>query len=421
MHHIIIGAGPAGVVAAEELRKFDPGASITLIGDEPEPPYSRMAIPYLLIGKIGESGTYLRKNEGHFEKQGIEVLRNRVAGVDPAKHSITLDSGDSMNFDRLLVATGSRPLTPPVPGIDTDGVYQCWTLSDARKIAALAKPGNTVVLIGAGFIGSIILEALFKSGVELHVVEMGNRMVPRMLDETAGNLLKRWCEEKGIFVHTSARVDSIQKQGQKLDVMLNNGTDMVADMVISATGVTPNVEFLQGSGITIDQGIAVDEFLQSNYEDIYAAGDVAQAKDFSTGGFHLQAIQPTAVDHAQIAARNMIKGHHYPHRGNINMNVLDTMGLISSSFAQWMGVAGGECASLVDKAGYRYLNLQFQDDVLIGASALGLTENVGALRGLIQARTRLGQWKSKLMKDPTRFMEAYISSTQAIGHNAYVL
>ena len=308
-----------------------------------------------------------------------------------------------------------------MPGIDTDGVYQCWTLSDARKIAALAKPGNTVVLIGAGFIGSIILEALFKSGVELHVVEMGNRMVPRMLDETAGNLLKRWCEEKGIFVHTSARVDSIQKQGQKLDVMLNNGTDMVADMVISATGVTPNVEFLQGSGITIDQGIAVDEFLQSNYEDIYAAGDVAQAKDFSTGGFHLQAIQPTAVDHAQIAARNMIKGHHYPHRGNINMNVLDTMGLISSSFAQWMGVAGGESASLVDKAGYRYLNLQFQDDVLIGASALGLTENVGALRGLIQARTRLGQWKSKLMKDPTRFMEAYISSTQAIGHNAYVL
>jgi NAD(P)H-nitrite reductase large subunit len=421
MHHIVIGAGPAGVVAAEALRKFDPGATITLIGEEPEPPYSRMAIPYMLIGKIGEAGTYLRKREGHFEKQGIEVLRNRVGSVDPASHSISLDSGASMRYDRLLLATGSRPLTPPVPGIDSDRVYQCWTLADARKISALAKPGNKVVLIGAGFIGSIILEALFKSGVELHVVEMGNRMVPRMLDETAGNLLKRWCEEKGIFVHTSARVDSIQPQGQKLDVVLNNGSGLQADMVISATGVTPNVEFLQGSGIAIDQGVQVDEFLRSNFDDIYAAGDVAQAKDFSTGGFRLQAIQPTAVDHAQIATRNMIKGHHYPHRGNINMNVLDTMGLISSSFAQWMGVAGGESTSLVDKDGYRYLNLQFQDDVLIGASSLGLTEHVGALRGLIQSRTRLGSWKARLMKDPTRFMEAYISSTQAIGHNAYVL
>lgn len=421
MHHVIIGAGPAGVVAAEELRKFDPSTKVTLIGDEPEPPYSRMAIPYMLIGRIGEAGTYLRKTEGHYEKLGIEVLQHRVNSVDPAAHNLKLDSGETVSYDRLLVATGSRPLTPPVPGIDSERVYQCWTLADARNIAALAKPGNRVVLIGAGFIGSIILEALFKSGVDLHVVEMGNRMVPRMLDETAGNLLKSWCQEKGIQVHTSSRVTSIEQKGGKLDVVLDNGTDMVADMVISATGVTPNVEFLQGSGIALDQGIAVDEFLQSNVDDVYAAGDVAQAKDFSTGGFHLQAIQPTAVDHAQIATRNMIVGHHYPHRGNINMNVLDTMGLISSSFAQWMGVAGGECSSLVDKDGYRYLNLQFKDDVLIGASSLGLTEHVGALRGLIQARTHLGRWKAKLMRDPTRFMEAYISSTQAIGHNAYVL
>ena len=192
MNHVILGAGPAGVVAAETLRKLDPSASITLIGDEPEPPYSRMAIPYLLIDNIDEQGTHLRKSDNYFADKGIEVVIGKADSVDTAAKQVKLADGATHNYDKLLVATGSRPITPPIPGIDHDRVTSCWTLEDARKIAAGIKPGASVVLIGAGFIGCIILEALVKSGANLTVIEMGNRMVPRMLDETCGTLLQNW-------------------------------------------------------------------------------------------------------------------------------------------------------------------------------------------------------------------------------------
>ena len=151
MNHVIIGAGPAGVVAAETLHKRDPSARIAIIGDEPEPPYSRMAIPYLLMENINESGTYLRKQEGHFRGRGIDVMVDTVESVDPAGKTVSLSSGGRRGYDRLLVASGSRPITPPIPGIDHARVTSCWTLADARKISGTIRPGSSVVLIGAGF------------------------------------------------------------------------------------------------------------------------------------------------------------------------------------------------------------------------------------------------------------------------------
>ena len=305
--------------------------------------------------------------------------------------------------------------------MDLEGVTSCWTLADARRIAATAKPGARVVLMGAGFIGCIILEALTKSGAELTVVEMEGRMVPRMMNDTAGNLIKDWCEKRGVRVHTSMRVSAIERDGSALRVNLASGETVAADLVVSATGVRPNLELVADAGLKTDHGILVDRHMQTSHADVYAAGDVAQGIDFSTGEYSVQAIQPTAVDHAQLAARHMAGHGGAVHRGCVNMNVLDTLGLISSSFGLWMGQAGGDSAELLNRERFRYLNLQFADDVLVGATSLGLTEHVGVLRGLIQSRTRLGKWKERLRADPTRLMEAYLGSTQAIGFNANVL
>jgi NAD(P)H-nitrite reductase large subunit len=422
MRHIIIGAGPAGVVAAETLRKLDPDSHITIIGDEPEPPYSRMAIPYLLINQIEARGTYLRKTDGHFESHHIEVLQDRVTGVQPERKAVSLQSGAEMAYDKLLIATGSHPMSPPIPGIESPGVHPCWTLADARHIIQRAQPGAKVVLMGAGFIGCIILEALAMRGTDLTVVEMENRMVPRMLNDVVGNLIKTWCESKGVTIFTSTKVEAIEpSQGaHPLTVKLDNGTALDAELVISATGVRSNIAFLQGSGIQTDFGVLVNNRLESSASDVYAAGDVAQGLDFSTGQYTVQAIQPTAAEHGRIAASNMA-GRTQIHRGTVNMNVLATMGLISSSFGLWMGVDGGESAELTDAEHFRYLNLQFEDDRLVGASSLGLTDHVGVVRGLIQTKVRLRDWKQKLMQDPTRLMEAYLANTQALGHNAHVL
>ena len=414
MIYVVVGSGPAGVVATEQLRKLDPLANITLVGAEPEPPYSRMAIPYYLTNKIEERGTYLRKNSRHYESRGINVVQQRATSIDTEFNRLITEDGAVRRYDKLLIATGASPVVPPVPGIDSPGVHNCWTLEDARAIVKLAKPGASVVLMGAGFIGCIILESLALRDVNLTVVEMENRMVPRMMNDVSGNMIKSWCEKKGVSVHTSTRAESIEQiGGGKLRVNLSTGNSVDADLVISATGVASNMEFVSDSGLHTDQGVVVNDYLQTSDKDVYAAGDVCQGKDFNTGEYSVQAIQPTAVEHAKVAATNMVRGHRSEHVGNVNMNVLDTIGLVSASFGMWMGVPGGESAELINEEEHKYLNLQFENDVLVGASSLGLTQHVGVLRGLIQSRTRLGPWKERLMKDPLRLMEAYLACSQA--------
>lgn len=423
MNHVIIGAGPAGVVAAETIRKLDPTADIVLISNEAVPPYSRMAIPYLLRQDIDEAGTYLRKDAQHFAAQRIELVPGQVARVDPMAKELTLnsiDSGDSgepdvqIHYDKLLVATGSRPITPPIPGIDHARVTSCWTLADARTIAAGIQPGAEVVLIGAGFIGCIILEALVSAGAKLTVVEMGDRMVPRMLDATCGELLAEWCRAKGVAVITAAQVERIEEQGAGVVVQVSGGRNLTAQLVICAAGVESNAEFLADSGVNLVNGaVLVDESMRA-HADIYAAGDVACGRDFSTNEYSVQAIQPTAVEHGRVAANNMVCATPILHRGSMLMNVLDTMGLVSTSYGQWQGVEGGETATLVDAGNYRYMQLQFADERLIGANTLGLTQHIGVLRGLIQGRFRLGAWHARLIENPLLLMEAYLAVTQGI-------
>ena len=411
LRHVIIGAGPAGVVAAETLRRVHPAGEIIVLGDEPEPPYSRMALPYLLAEHVGEPGTYLRHGDRHFERLAIDVRQARVSRVDTSNRIVVLSYGHEIAYDRLLIATGAHPIKPPIEGMDCEGVENCWTLADARRILAGAKPGSRVVLMGAGFIGCIVLEALAARGVDLVVVEMADRMLPRMMDETGGAMIARWCESKGVSVRAGTRVTEIARRNGSLALATDSGEPIEADLVVCATGVAPNIDFLDGAGIECDAGILVDHRLRTSVRDIYAAGDVAQGPDFSTGRREVHAIQPTSVEHGRIAALNMA-GIDTPFRGSLSMNVLNTLGLVSSSFGLWMGADGGERSVVADEARSRYLRLEFEEDRLVGALALGLTQHVGVLRGLIQTRVRLGSWMRKLRDDPTLAMNAYLECTQ---------
>jgi NAD(P)H-nitrite reductase large subunit len=411
MRHVILGSGPAGVVAAETLRRLAPADQVVVVGAEPGRPYSRMAIPYLLTGRIDEGGTLLRKDPDHFDRLGITLRHGRATKVDPAARTLTLDGGAVLPWDRLLVATGSVPVRPPIPGIDLPGVETCWTLEDARRIAGRARPGARIVQMGAGFIGCIIMEALHARGASLTVVEMGDRMVPRMMGPAAGGLIRRWVERKGVAVRTSARVDGIVAKDGALEVHLASGERLPADLVISATGVKPNVGFLAGSGVVVERGVKVDASCQSNVPGIYAAGDCAEAFDNLTGTYFVSAIQPNAVDQAACAATNMAGGKALM-RAVTPINVLDTLGLVSASFGRWEGVPGGQRAEVSDPARFRYLHLEFEGDVVVGANVIGETPHVGVLRGLVEQKIRLGGWKDRLLREPTRLAEAYLATAQ---------
>jgi NAD(P)H-nitrite reductase large subunit len=418
MRYVIVGSGPAGVAAAETLRRADAASGITLVCGEGEPPYSRMAIPYLLKGDIDEAGTYLRKDAAHYGRLGIGLVRGHASAVDTSARVVSIDRGASIPYDRLLIATGSRPSLERIPGIDLPGVQSCWTLRDARAIIDAARPGTRIVQMGAGFVGCIIMEGLLARGVELTILVRSGYMVRRMMSPAASGLIRRWCESKGVTILTRTQPKELRRKNGALEVDLGDGRTLTADIYLSAVGVEPNLEFLAGSGIEIDRGIVVDANLQSSARDVYAAGDVAESPDCLTGRRQLNAIQPNAVEQGRIAALNMA-GRPARFRGGFVFNVLTTLGLAASSFGQWEGVPGGESSEALDTSRFRYMNLQFDGDRLAGANCVGFSDHVGALRGLIEGRRRLGGWKQRLMADPSQIMHAYVSTACSVhseGH-----
>lgn len=418
MSYVVVGAGPAGVIAAETLAAMGHGGAIAMVGDEGEPPYSRMAIPYLLAEDIAEDGTHLRHGEGHYRRLGIALKEGHVAAIDGQARRLTFADGSAMDYDKLLLATGAAPVRPPIPGMELERVVSCWTLQDARAIVRNTRPGDNVVLMGAGFIGCIVLEALAARRVNLTVIEMADRMVARMMDRTGGEMIAAWCQSKGVKVRVSTRVEGIAANADgSVTLDLGGGETLAADLVVCATGVKSNTAFLEGSGIAIADGVVIDRHMETSVPGIYAAGDVAAGFDFMTGSHDVHAIQPTASEHGRCAALNMA-GRATSYRGSLAMNTLNTLGLISTSYGLWDGVEGGDEALAVDRERFRYLRLSFRDDVLVGCLALGLTQHVGVLRGLIQTRTPLGAWKRMLKADPHRIMEAYLACAQDASRRA---
>jgi NAD(P)H-nitrite reductase large subunit len=409
MRHVIIGSGPAGVIAAETLRKADAEAEITMLCGEGEPPYARMAIPYLLKGDIDETGTHLRKDADHYRRLHISLVQARAQAIDTTARAVHLGNSHSLPYDRLLIASGSRPSRERIPGFDLPGVQACWTLQDARAIIANSHPGTRVVQMGAGFVGCIIMEGLLARGVELTILVRSGYMVRRMMNPTASGLIRRWCEGKGVRILTRTQPQGVRSNGDSLRVDLGGGREVPADLYLSVVGVDPNLEFLAASAIETGHGILVDAHLQSSVPGVYAAGDVAESADCLTGRRQLNAIQPNAVEQGRVAALNMA-GRPTRFKGSFVFNVLTTLGLTSSSFGEWQGVAGGESAEVLDEPRYRYLNLQFDGDRLVGANCVGFSEHVGALRGLIEGRRRLGAWKQRLLHNPAQIMQAYVAT-----------
>ncbi len=411
MKFVIIGAGPAGVHAAETLRENDPGADITLVGGEPGEPYARMAIPYILTGAIDDAGARQRRSRHHLESLGIRYRHGlaRKVSAGPDGGTVELEDGTGLAYDRLLVATGSSPTRPPIPGTDLPGVLTCWTLDDAHQIAARLKPGARVVMLGAGFVAGVCMKSLVNSGAKLSVVAGRSGQILRsMMTRTGSTLLQRWLEGRGVEIITTGKVLGIES-GPCL-VMDTRRID--ADLIILATGVHPNVSFLDGTGAEIRSGIVVDAHMRSSVPNVYAAGDVAQGRDFSTGEWVVHALQPTATEHGRIAALNML-GKEVPYQGSLSMNVLDTVGLVSHTFGLWNGVPDGEVTEVVDEANFIYTRLCFDADRLVGAITIGHPHHVGAIRGLIQSHRHLGSWKDELMKNPHLVMDAFVDLNNA--------
>lgn len=411
MKHLIIGTGPAGIAAAETIRQLgSPDDGITLIGDEPA--YARMALPYWAAGEVTREHVFIG-DAPYFEKLRIETLfGRRVRKLDAGGKQVHLDDGTKVAYDRLLIATGSSPARPSLPGMDLPGVVSFWTIDDAARAIAALETGRRVVLVGAGFIGFIVLNALEKRGCELAVVEVAAQVLPRMLDATGAGMVARWLEKRGVAIHAAARVSGIALGADgKPRVKLDTGSELAADLVIMATGIRPNVSFLEGAGIKVGEGIVVDGHLRTSVPDVYAAGDVAQGPVLG-GGSAVHAIQPTAVEHGRVAGANMA-GKAVPYRGSLLINVVDVCDLHCASFGDWLAT-GREVTTVVNERRPIYRKLVWDGDRLVGASFVGpkadvtLLNDLGMVKGMIQTQVEFGAVKAHLQKFPFELRKAFV-------------
>ena len=414
--HVIVGGGPGGINAIETIRGYDGDALITLISDEPA--YARMALPYYISGDIPEKQV-LTGDDGYFERLGVTTkFGSRVTAINPGANTVTLDDGATVEYDNLLIATGSSAQKLNVPGADGDGVYNLWTVEDARNAAAALNGEVEVAFIGAGFIGFIILNAMYKVDAKLHVIELENQVLPRMLDAQGASLVKTWLNNQGVTVSSGVSVNEIVHGGDgKKTLKLSDGSTVSADLVVVATGIKANIDFLAGAGIETNQGILVDKRCRTNHANIYAAGDVAEGPDLSTGGHAVHAIQPTAVDHGRIAGANMA-GQDVEYPGSLVMNILDICGLQCASFGIW-AEGDRETTTIVNATRPVYRKLVWHGDTLVGAILLGPADDVamltdiGMIKGLIQTQTALGAWKGHIQSNPVDIRRPYVATKTA--------
>ena len=417
-HNVIIGGGPVATNALETIRQFDDGASqITLICDEPA--HSRMALPYWLSGQIPREQTHTA-DDAYYQKLNVDAkIGTRVRSVDPNGNSITLDDGSTLPFDNLLIATGSSPVGLPVPGADLSGVQSLWSLDHTEELLN-ATAGNEkpkIVMIGAGFIGFIMLNAMHKKGWELAVVERESHVLPRMLDADAAGIVESWLGSKGIAVHTGTSVQSISEasDGSKT-VDLSEGNRLSADVVIVATGIKANLDLIDGSGIETGEGILVNDRMQTNFPNIYAGGDAAQGPSLY-GPQETHAIQTTAVDHGRVAGANMA-GEDVRYPGSLLMNILDVCGLQNASFGDWSDPKA-EAITICSPEGHVYRKLLFTGDEITGAifsgraNDVGMLTDIGMVKGIMQTRTKLGPWKKFLEENPFDIRRPYIATNVA--------
>lgn len=322
---VIVGNGPAGLYASEILRRMS-REGIAVISSEPVPAYSRCVLPEVLKGKREEKSLLL-KEKRWYEDSGIDLFTGSVAvEIDVEEKSVRTAGGDEISYGRLLVATGADPLVPAIKGINSGGVFTFRKIEDLWRIQNYLEENSRVVIVGGGFTGLKVAEALIHRGNSVTILEMLPRLLPRMLDEPAAALLERHMERNGVrlITGTGAR-EVLSREGRVCGIVTVSGDVLEADMLIMAVGVRPCTGPLKGR-LETRAGILVDDCMRTSAEGVFAAGDVTEARDFFSGNIMHNPIWPNATAQARIAALNML-GYSFRYEGGLARNSVKIFGL----------------------------------------------------------------------------------------------
>ncbi len=391
--YVLIGNSAAALEALRGIRKHDREGAITVINREEGPAYSRVALPYYVAGEMTLNDLLIRQRPDYGSLGATLVEKENVTAIDSAGKKVELASGKKIEFDKLLIGTGSETIKPPIQGLDQVPHHYLWTLDDAIGMKKAAEKAQTAVVIGGGFIGMLAAEALRKLKVKLTIVEMAPILLPQLLDEGAGKLFLQAVRDEGVTVRTGALVSALAKKGDAIEVTLKDGATFTVDMAVVATGVKPHVQCVSNGAVTVNKGIVVNEYLATNHPDIFAAGDVAETKDFLSADRSIYAIWPTAVEQGRAAGANMA-GAKLAYPGSLGMNVVELFNVTLAQLGRFREGADDD-VKMLNHGGdglYRKVVVD-KNGTLVGAIYLG-NENGAAEMGVIHsAIKRREKWQ----------------------------
>ena len=404
LHHVIIGASGAGLEAVEAIRRVDKECPITVISKEPMPIYSRVGLTHFISREVGYDGMQMR-DDGYFDRMKVRGLMGVAAlSVDANARRVKLSNGESLAYDNLLVASGSHAFTPPIPGTDLKGIYPCITNVDAKQIDEAIPGVKEGAVIGAGLIGIQAVDALARRGVKTAVIEMMPHTMPAMADAVSARIVEDELREKGLTVRCGVKATEILgKNGYVTGVKVETGEVVPCQLLVMAAGVVPNIDFLDGTDVTINRGVVVDAYQRTNVEGIYAAGDVAETIDMFSGERVVNAIWPEALNQGRIAGLNMA-GIATAYEGSMAMNVTAVLHIPVASIGVWNPKDHQyQIRELRDDQHRMYRKLVFDGDQLVGAMLIGRYEDSGILHNMIRTRTTFTLKPHHLTRPPVRW------------------
>ena len=396
--YLIIGNSAGGIGAAEAIREIDHSGRLVMVSDEPYQAYSRPLISeYVSHERTIE--TMLFRSPDFYDRNGIELLAGvHVNGIDTDNRIARFEDGTEYSWGKLLLATGGNPIVPPVKGWGKEGVFNFIKLDDARGIDTWVSNTRHAVVIGGGLIGLSLTQALSRRGVAVTIVEMKDRILNMILDETASAAAADALVQHGIRIITSDTVAEIAGNGQVKGVRLNSGIDIECEMVVAAIGVTPQVDLARNSGIKTGRGITVDQHMATDHEGIYACGDAAEGYDFITGTYRLTPVWPNAYIGGRTAGHNMAgKEETYP--GGTAMNSLNYFGIDIISAGLASAPDNRHYEELVYSRDGIYKKLILKDGLIKGMIFVGDIEKAGIIFGLMRDSINVKSYKNMLLGD----------------------
>lgn len=398
--YVIIGNSAAGIAAAEAIRKLDRGSKVIMISDEDYPAYCRCLISYYLSGEVKEDKLIYRP-EAFYKENNIELFLNKkVMRVDPKKNRIVCEDKTQINYDRLLIASGSRPKFPDTKGIKKKGVFGLRTIKDAKDIEGTFLLARSACVLGGGLVGLKAAYGLRKRGLEVKVVIKSRQILSQMLDPDAARLLQQRLEAGGIELILGQDVTEVIGNGEMKAIKLDSGKAIECSLLVVGKGVEPNTDLVKETEIKTGTGIIADSLLQASVPGIFAAGDVCESLDISTGEYSLNALWPVAVEQGRIAGSN-IAGANTNYDGSLGMNSIEFFGMPVVSLGVYKvkeGSGGFQELKVIDHKGALYKKLILKGNFLVGAVLAGDIKTSGVFLRLIRERVDVSPFKDKLLQ-----------------------